>query len=325
MFGYLSFADLSVVIRDNIQRIPSSVDLVVGIPRSGMIPAYMVGLYMNRHVMDLESYLAGYSLGHGRTRAVGKQLDSAASARHILLVDDSASSGTSILRSRDRILAAGFTGKVTTCAVVVVPSAGGAVDLFFKEMPQPRVFEWNAFHHPELANSCFDIDGLLCVDPTPTQNDDGVRYQEFLRTAQPLFRPTLHIGYVVSSRLEKYRALTEGWLRANDISFGSLHLLDLPTQEERQRQGAHAKHKARVYRDTGALLFYESEPAQSAEIARLSGKPVLCTADMTLHLPDGLHAGAIMRNASWTIRRPLGRIKGWVRRRMPKQPNAFGR
>ena len=35
MFGYVSIADLSHEVRNNLHRIPRTVDLVVGVPRSG--------------------------------------------------------------------------------------------------------------------------------------------------------------------------------------------------------------------------------------------------------------------------------------------------
>jgi uncharacterized HAD superfamily protein len=212
-----------------------------------------------------------------------------------------------------RVRDAGFKGKVTTCAVIVVPEKGVEVDLFFREMPHPRIFEWNAFHHPQIANSCFDLDGILCVDPTSHDNDDGPRYLEFLRTARPFIIPTQRIGHIVSARLEKYRAQTEQWLADHNISYGQLHLIDLPSAAERQRLGNHASHKAKIYKDTNAILFYESDLKQAREIAQLSGKPVLCIADMALYLPGGLKVDSHIKTAKWHLERPIGRLKGWLR------------
>jgi uncharacterized HAD superfamily protein len=31
-----------------------------------------------------------------------------------------------------------------------------------------------------LKKACFDIDGVLCADPLPEQNDDGEKYINFL-------------------------------------------------------------------------------------------------------------------------------------------------
>ena len=313
MFGYVSIAQLSADIRTKLHLIPREIELVVGIPRSGMIPAYMIGLFTNRLVVDLETFLANGQAGHGQTRAVGAKLVEPFAAKHILLVDDSLRTGDSMRKCVERVQSAGFKGKITTCAVIVVPEKGVEVDLFFREMPQPRIFEWNAFHHPQIANSCFDLDGILCVDPTSQENDDGPRYLDFLRSARPLIIPTQRIGHIVSARLEKYRAQTERWLADHDIQYGKLHLIDLPSAAERQRLGSHASHKAKIYQETNAVLFYESDVKQAREIAQLSGRPVLCIADMSLYLPGGLKVESHIKTAKWHLERPIGRLKGWLR------------
>jgi uncharacterized HAD superfamily protein/adenine/guanine phosphoribosyltransferase-like PRPP-binding protein len=314
MFGYVSISQLSADIRAKLYLIPRDIDLIVGIPRSGMIPAYMIGLFTNRLVTDLETFLANGRAGHGSTRAVGAQLVEAFAAQHILLVDDSLRTGKSMKDCVARIRDAGFAGTVTTCAIIVVPEKGIEVDLFFREMPHPRIFEWNAFHHPQICDSCFDLDGILCVDPTSHDNDDGPRYLDFLRSARPLIVPTQRIGHIVSARLEKYRPQTEQWLADHGIAYDQLHLIDLPSAAERQRLGTHASHKAKIYQDTNAILFYESDVKQAREIAHLSGKPVLCIADMSLYLPGGLQLDSHIRNAKWHLERPIGRLKGWLRK-----------
>jgi len=315
MFGYVSIAQLSSDIRENFHVIPKDVDLVVGIPRSGMIPAYLIGLFMNRLVTDLETFLADGSAGHGRTRAPDAIVTTPLAAKHILLVDDSIATGGSMGIALHRIRER-FEGRVTTCAAIVNPSREATVDVAFRVVPQPRIFEWNAFHHPCVADSCFDLDGVLCVDPTERDNDDGPRYREFLSSARPLFKPTQRIGHIVSARLEKYRDVTEAWLQANGIAFGELHLVDLPSKEERMRLGIHCVHKAEVYKRTHSALFYESDPGQARQIAHLSGRPVLCVSDMTLHLPDGLRMDTAARTAVWHLSRPAGKIKGWIKHRL---------
>lgn len=316
MFGYVSFAQLSSAIRAQLYAIPSDVDLIVGIPRSGMVPAYQIALFLNRLVCDIDNFIADGSISHGHTRKLGVSLESLRQAQHVLLVDDSIATGSSMQKALARIQEAGYTGRISTCAAIVAPSHKSSVNVSFITMPQPRLFEWNAFHHTCVETACFDMDGVLCVDPTAYDNDDGPRYEKFLATARPLFRPTLRIGHIVSARLEKYRGLTEDWLGANNISYGKLHLVDLPSRAERIRQGAHCSHKIQVYRDTGATMFYESDPGQSREIATGSGKPVLCIGDMTMVMPGASHLSATAKRALWKLHYPLGRAKGWLKRQL---------
>lgn len=42
---YRTLADLSNLIRKNIYKVPHDIDLVVGIPRSGMLPANIIAMF----------------------------------------------------------------------------------------------------------------------------------------------------------------------------------------------------------------------------------------------------------------------------------------
>lgn len=313
MIGYMSFAEMSEKVRAGACSLPSDIDLIVGIPRSGMIPAYLLGLYRNVGVIDLPSFLAGQKPEHGaRSLRAGEGVDDKASS--ILLVDDSVYSGSAIRKALARIVSSGFSGKITTCAVVVEPSQCDSVDLHFSTMPFPRFFEWNAFHHQYIIeSSCMDMDGVLCVDPLPEQNDDGPRYRHFLETAAVKCRPTGRIGSIVSARLEKYRDLTAWWLRRNHIEYGRLHLLDVAAARERRRLNAHAAFKAQIYANTGSFIFFESDPHQAVDIARLANKPVLCVESMKMHYP-ALYSWPVRDVLKWKLSTPIARIKAFRRR-----------
>jgi uncharacterized HAD superfamily protein len=157
------------------------------------------------------------------------------------------------------------------------------------EKPAPRVFEWNLFHHSIISDACLDLDGVLCVDPTEEENDDGEKYRTFLLNAKPLFVPTLEIGHIVSARLEKYRGETEQWLRNNGIRYKKLHLLNLPSKEARIKAQAHHTHKIDIYKKTGAMLFIESDYDQAKTIALGTGKPVICVENMEMLQGEGFH------------------------------------
>ncbi|MDR1591400.1 MAG: FkbM family methyltransferase [Prevotellaceae bacterium] len=139
------------------------------------------------------------------------------------------------------------------------------------------MFQWNYMNHGYIEQSCFDIDGVLCVDPTEEENDDGDKYRRFILNAKPLYIPHYNIYALVTSRLEKYRKETEEWLKKNNVQYKHLYMLDLSSKEERIRLNAHAKFKAEIYRrldDT--VLFYESNLSQAHEIAKITQKAVFC-------------------------------------------------
>lgn len=287
MYAFKSISDLSSVISKNINKIPKDVDLIVGVPRSGMLPASMMALYLNTPLTDVYSYADDRPLKSGQTRRVKKNsLEFCKQAKHILIVDDSISSGSSMKKVKEVLEKITNKVKVTYCCIYGVYEAASSVDIIFEYVPLPRIFEWNIFHHLTVNFMCFDIDGVLCKDPTPEQNDDGEEYRRFILNAEPLFLPTQKIRSLVTSRLEKYREETKVWLEKHGVEYENLYMLDLPDAETRRKLGVHAKFKSSVYgRDIVSTLFVESELRQAIEISNSTGKDVFCTEIMALVMP----------------------------------------
>lgn len=199
----------------------------------------------------------------------------------------------------------GVTNKLSFCAIYASLENANQVDTYFELVSMPRVFEWNLMHSEMLEHCCVDIDGVLCGDPTQVQNDDADNYIDFLRSAQQITFPTMPIGHLVTSRLEKYRAETEKWLKVSGIVYRKLHMLNLPDAATRRQLNCHAKFKAEIYRgEIGGMLFIESEPTQAAEIALLSGKLTLSFKDQILYPP-----GLSVKSISYKANRNSTRIK----------------
>ena len=271
--NYRTISDLNQTILKHLYILPRDFDLIVGIPRSGMFPANLLALYLNKPVTDLGSFINGHIYKTGER---GQFID-VKYYKKILIVDDSISSGSAINKcnEQDKHLEKSFDIKY--CAIYVIPGKENMVDYLFDIVPLPRYFQWNILNHTILEKSCFDIDGVLCVDPTPEENDDGVKYTDFLLHARPLFIPGAPIGTLVTSRLEKYRKETEIWLKKNDIKYNKLVMLNLPDKEARIKANCHASHKAEEYKKGCYALFIESSLNQALEINKMTKKPVLCT------------------------------------------------
>lgn len=276
--NYQSISQLTDHIRVGLWKIPSDVDLVVGIPRSGVLAASIVSLFLNLPFCDLGGLIRNDRLKNGQTRAIRySELRFPSQARHILILDDSIDTGNSVAAARKAVEQLPLGARVTYAAIYATAKSRGKVDLFFTVVPMPRVFEWNIMHRDILGKSCVDIDGVLCHDPLPRENDDGENYKKFLMNAKPLIVPTQCIGHLVSNRLEKYRPETEQWLKKNGIAYRELHLLGLANAQERREIGDYAAFKASIYAQmTDTVLFIESEPQQARGIAEKTGKPVLC-------------------------------------------------
>lgn len=271
--NYRNIRNLNDVILKNLSIIPRDFDLIVGVPRSGMLPANLLSLYLNRPYTDIHSFMNGHIYKAG---ARGQFFDIKA-FKKILVVDDSIASGSALKECKENLKDLSAEFDIKYCAVYVVPGKEKMVDYYFEVVPLPRYFQWNILNHTTLEKACFDIDGVLCADPSAEQNDDGEKYIDFILNAPPLFIPGSKIGTVVTSRLEKYRKETEYWLKKNNIKYNDLVMLDLPDMAARQRANNHGGHKAQAYMSKPYVLFVESDLTQAIQINKIAKKPVLCT------------------------------------------------
>lgn len=277
--NYRNIKDLNNVILQKLSIIPRDFDLIVGVPRSGMLPANLLSLYLNRPYTDIDSFLNGHIYKAG---ARSQFFEAGGSHKKVLVVEDSVASGSAMKEVKESLKHLEDKFDLKYCAIYMVPGKEKMVDYFFEMVPLPRYFQWNILNHTTLEKACFDIDGVLCADPLPEQNDDGEKYIDFILNAPPLFIPGSKIGTIVTSRLEKYRKETVTWLEANNIKYNDLVMLDLPDMAARQKANNHGGHKAKAYMSKPYVLFIESELNQAIEINRISKKPVLCTANFEM-------------------------------------------
>ena len=259
------------LIIQKLHKFPHDVDIVVGIPRSGMLPANLIALYLNKPFTDIDSFIEGrlYSVGdrghYMSTSNTGK----------VLIVDDSIMAGYALNKAKLKLEK--LTKKYDLIFVSIFASSEGAkkVDIFLEIINGPRIFQWNFFHHKTyIPKACVDIDGVLCQNPPI--DDDGPQYINYISNAKPYFLPSVEIDTLVSCRLEKYRAQTEKWLSDNGIKYKKLILLDFTSKEERIRWGKHGEYKGQVYKDSPNVLFIESSLSEARDICRVSGKQVFC-------------------------------------------------
>lgn len=279
MLSFRSVADLNRQIMANIHRLDrSKFDVVVGIPRSGMLPATIIATQLQLPLATVESF-GSRGLAYGRSGETMRM-----SRVRILLVDDTVNHGRAMANA---VKAVRYHAAKITRFCVFGPYRGieGLVDIFCETVRGPRAFEWNMAKHARLARWGFDMDGALCRDPVKWENDDGDRYIRFIEKAEPVFLPMRPIGHVVTCRLEKYRSETEQWLQRHHIEYQALHMMPYETKGERIsacRNGGRGLWKASVIKDIGTEFFIESCPSQAGVIAREAGIPVWCIGNQRL-------------------------------------------
>ena len=277
---YLAFrniSNLNTIILERLSILPKDIDLVVGIPRSGMLPANLIALYLHRPYTDIDSFCEGriYSSGE-RGSFINKQ-----NTKKVLVVDDSISSGKALVKAKGKLKGLESEYKIEYACIYASTEGCKKVDYWFEIIDGARIFQWNLFNYKNYINhSCFDIDGVLCENPP--MDDDGPVYLDYIQHAIPKYIPSVEIDTLVSCRLEKYRAFTEKWLADNHVKYKKLVMLDMASKEERQKWGKHGIYKGEIYRDGDYKLFVESSLHEAKDIFKVSHKPVFCTETMEM-------------------------------------------
>lgn len=272
--NYRSIASLNRLVLKWQCQLPRDFDVIVGIPRSGMLVANLLALHLNLPMTDVEGLLNERLITFsGRSKKIDMR-----EPRKVLVVDDAISTGRQLTKLKQRLADAMLPHEIRYAVAFAKPGTESMVDYVGEQLSDPQLFEWNMMHHPVLLGSCLDIDGVLCEDPAKEADDDAECYQRFLETAAPMVIPTMPVGWLVTARLEKYRKQTEQWLARHGIQYRELVMWDLPGRSTRESAQSHGEYKANVYRATNADLFIESSATQAIEIADLSGKQVFCMA-----------------------------------------------
>jgi orotate phosphoribosyltransferase len=291
---YRTVAQLDDAVVSWLADLPRDIDIVAGVPRSGLLVANLLALHLNVPMTDVAGLIEGRVIQSGARFKGADPRQFLTKPRHVLVVDDSICSGSAMQKVKASLAAAALPHRVSYAAVYMAPEArlDGHVDLYREIVPMPRVFEWNLMHGTVLTNSCMDIDGVLCLDPTDEQNDDGQEYLSFLRNTPALLLPTAPVGWLVTSRLEKYRAQTEEWLARHKVQYGELRMMQYPDMAARRAARAYARFKSDIYLETGAWLFVESDAALAVQIAQLSGRSVFCTETREMLAPGAVPSAA---------------------------------
>lgn len=297
---FLNHQDLARALIRHRRKLPNQIDLVVGVPRSGMIAATMLATQMNLPLVDADGFLEGRVFRHGSTKRPPDLALARSRERVVLVLDDVIGSGRAIRELRAEIAARGISGKIVFCAVFGTVSDHPDVDMVLQPVDETPCFPWNLMHHAVLADSCVDIDGVLCANPQGHESFEGRAYDQFLKNAISLHRTSGKIGWLVTSRLEKHRAATIEWLARHQVDYK--HLI-MASQEDKADSPAY---KARIYRETGAAMFIESEAADAEAIASLSQRPVICIETLEMIYPSDPAAIRQWRKAQRT---------GWRRRK----------
>ncbi|CAN5908541.1 phosphoribosyltransferase family protein [soil metagenome] len=278
--NYRSLSQLTDQVWAWARELPGDLDLVVGVPRSGLLVANLLAVFRNLPLTDVDGLLEGRIIATGRRYKGALREGAAAEPLKVLVVDDSVWGGGTMQRVKAKLGAADLPHQISFGAVYVRPGFEGEVDFYCEALDIPRFFEWNIIHHKVLHHSCMEIDGVLCEVPDE-RTDVPDRDEEALVRARPLLLPTEKIGWLVTARPERYRPATEEWLSEHGVEYGELIMMS-PLQQRERRDTAASAFKAEVYNRTAAKLFYEGSPERAIRLASYVDKPVFCVESMQM-------------------------------------------
>lgn len=252
----------------DIRRIPF--DVIVHLPRSGTIPASIIATYIKAPFASVDEFCNGFV---NTRRAEYKTLNK------ILVVDDSIRTGQQMKEAVERIRAARPDAEIFTLSIygTIIPDRIFEATLVLSEHKDcDYIYPWFMWKTKKIKKCAVDIDGVLCRDCRPEEDDDGEKYLEFLANADLKFKPDAPIGAIVTGRLEKYRPQTVAWLKKHGIEYKELIMGPWNTKAERKLDNV-GKWKGKVFKRANKLsLFIESSVREAEEICLRSKKVVWC-------------------------------------------------
>lgn len=277
---FITSAQLQEDIKVLIGKIPHDITAIAGVARSGVSVATMLSMYLHLPMITIRQTMNDIvAVGNGWRLGGTKHVEPKGK---ILVVDDTVMTGNSLKAIAP--LVERELGNAVYAAVYVNPLAHKKPDIWAVDLGWPHLLEWNIFNSILSPSMAVDFDGILCRDCHAGADDDGPRYLDFIRNAQPLYVPRrVPIPLIVTARIEKYRADTEAWLRRQGINWHRLVMHPAATTRERMRDDIPA-YKARHYKAwaakhraaPGPIIFCESEDWQAVRIAQLSGRMTIC-------------------------------------------------
>ncbi len=280
-FNFVTIDQATAWTNEWIQTFPRRYDLIVGVPRSGMLIASIIALKFGKGLTTPELLKEGK---YWHSSIAGEKL-SLQDINHILLVDDSVDTGRAMGKAIETISSLGRDFDITRAALIVRDKTKHNADLFHKIIEPPRTFEWNILHRKIASYAgqgvlAVDLDGVLCANPPEGADDDDQWYLDWMRKANPYLIPGFEIDAIVTCRLEKYRQVTERWLEEHNVQYKILVMWDLP--DKNARRDRFARHKIDALLQIKPDMFWESNWNQAQRIWEETRIPTICIDEMTL-------------------------------------------
>jgi uncharacterized HAD superfamily protein/adenine/guanine phosphoribosyltransferase-like PRPP-binding protein len=272
---WVTTAELIEATRQIMSQVPPVLAGIVGIPRSGMIPASVLATWLHLPLYELAED-GPRRLFHGWR---GGQIEAPADAP-FLVVDDTVYNGHAMHAARQRM---GINPAIYA-SVYVRPAQTQHVDIYAEILPSPHLLQWNLLNsgmltgrvqNPHIAGGfALDLDGVICENNPVGDDDPG--YEAWLQNARPLWLPRfLPAPLIITYRCKKHRGVTEDWLRRWGCTWERLVMAPFEDWRERDRNLSPVDFKAKHLAESPCVGLVESHDWIARGVQEATGKVVI--------------------------------------------------
>lgn len=249
---FVRTAELAEAANHLADLLPPDISRIVGVPRSGMLPAAIVATKLHLPLYTICNFEV-VPVGGGIRAAWGNLPPRDG---RTAFVDDTIHDGGTVKLFRARGI--DIDGGVLAVCYAKDPAL---VDVAAQQLPSPHLLEWNLYNTTWGTVFGSDMDGILCHNPP---HQDRPKY---LARHVPL-------KAIITARPESERAETESWLARYGVKYDRLIMWTL-SEARRWDLECVARWKADQVVAVGGEFYVESEPPLADAMRRL-GIRVLC-------------------------------------------------
>ena len=244
-----------------------------------MLPASLLAVLLSKplfSIVDQDLHMLKFMSDFGGTRMVNFSRRKDLKDLSLVFIDDTSHSGKTAEKVKEK-----FGDNIKFGSIFTTSSGSEHIDFYSEILEPPHFLEWNFFNSMYTSTTMFDIDGIFCKNVPIEVLHDEDRHIHWLENVEPYLNriPKLFsASKLVTGRLERYRSITERWLKKYDFSYGELIMF--PTEREKERNTDHhnvvGDYKAKIFNSNRDKYFVESEMSEARVIKSKTTKTVIC-------------------------------------------------
>lgn len=258
-----------------LSQIDERIKGIIGIPRSGLIPASILATNMHLPLFSIDKEGKLIQLQTG-----GRAENLSITDGKWLLVDDTCVSGTAIKKAAEKL---GLSRDEYVSLAIYCDNLK-SVDFGAFLYYAPHFLEWCFVNTFYAKHAYFDLDGIICedwIDPkgeyTEFGNPDRIK---FLYNAKPIYLPRKFPIKIITARPIAFAAITMQWLQKMQIKVEEIYFWEEHPDERWKHPLTVAEWKAdilsRIKKRRHVNFYIESNPSQALAIMQLAALPVIC-------------------------------------------------